>query len=301
MKNVDHLSAHTAEVFKEAFGRSSIKTRVNDILGEAIELSRFTDIKNFREELGDIIASCFVAAEELGVSVEVLLQENWEKIKNRRVQYKSMGRKINVALMGGAFDPIHLGHIQVAKTVLKAAKEFDEVWLCPCYKSVYGKKMENAEHRLRMCELAIDDPRIKVFDYEIANKFGGTTLHFMNTLNEDPLYKDTYRFAFIMGMDNANHAEDWFQWEELEKRVRFVVAPRKGETVDVSRNPWYLSAPHVFLAGENIMELSSTEIRAGFKGGFHQGFFDERLYPAVTEYIFDNKLYGCSDLLDDMD
>ena len=63
-------------------------------------------------------------------------------------------RKIKIALYGGAFNPIHAGHIGVAKFVLNTNKLCHEVWLVPCDRHINDKNLVNASHRLAMCRLA---------------------------------------------------------------------------------------------------------------------------------------------------
>lgn len=289
--DVNELQAKTAALFREAFGRTSLKDRTDDILNEAIEVNRFVDLDHLKEELGDLAASLLTACEELGVSFQDLVEQNHEKIIRRKAQYQSMGRKLNVALLGGSFDPIHDGHIGVAKTILKMSREFDEVWLVPCNNSLHGKKLESGDHRIAMCEAAITDPRIKVFDYEIKNDLGGSTLNLINRLNDDPAYKDQYSFAFIIGADNALNTHEWVGWEELERRCQFVVVPRPGQVIAPGMH-WFLKAPHIFLDPEEQDEISSTSIRHSIANDPTLEEASHWLDPKVLHYITQNNLYG---------
>jgi len=153
-----------------------LKARLADILGEAIELSRATDFTNIDEEAGDCLASLLALHAECKLDPEQTLRACLEKINRRRGQYDALGHKLKVALLGGAFDPPTLGHIAVAKLVLDATNEFDEVWLTPCFKHMYNKQMSSAADRLTMCKIAAQgDGRIKTFDYEIKNQLAVDT------------------------------------------------------------------------------------------------------------------------------
>ena len=209
-------------------------------------------------------------------------------------QYKTLSRKTKVAILGGAFNPIHNSHIQLAQFVLNAAGEFDEIWLMPCANHMYNKDMVSPEHRLKMCELAAKkDARIKAFDYEIKNNLKGETYYFFKRLKEEKELTEKYQFAMIIGLDNANTFDKWVNYQDLERLAQFVVVPRKG----VVRNPdvdWYLKPPHIFLNREtNIQEVSSTEIREFFdkdtiiKREKTLTYLDEDVY----KYILKNKLY----------
>jgi nicotinate-nucleotide adenylyltransferase len=259
-------------------------------MGEAIELCRSIDTKNRKEEAGDLMSSLLQLMNEEGWEVDILVKECLEKINRRQSQYKTLGRKIKIALLGTAADPITNGHIQVAQFVLNTSKTFDEAWILPCFSHLYNKKMASPKDRLNMCELAVQvDGRIKVFDYEIKNKLSGETYHTAVSLINEDFAKDKYDFSFIIGLDNANTFDKWVNYEHLEQMVRFVVVPRKGVERDKKVN-WYLKPPHIFIETDNfpVMDISSSLIRKNIKEGIScEGLID----PKVEKYIISKNLY----------
>ena len=308
MSNKDKdLQKKINRVYTTIFGRTPLKQRLDDIQKESFELCRYLDLKSLKEETSDLLGTLYQLCNECDWSVEELIEMNISKIKRRRKQYKSLGRKTQVAILGGAFDPITRGHIQVAQLVLNQSMVFDEVYLMPCYNHVYNKKMESPTRRLEMCEIAAKvDGRIKVFDYEIANKFSGETYNLAKRLLEDKKYKDTHSFSFIIGLDNANTFDSWVNYEELERLVRFVVVPRTGEKPKRGVN-WYLKEPHLFIEpDEPLMEISSTAVRRAFEllsiGSTRTELnrdilndpktsFNVGLNPEVREYILHHRFY----------
>jgi nicotinate-nucleotide adenylyltransferase len=282
------------ETFEKNFGYTPLGERIKDIQREFFELMKWQDVKNLKEEAGDLLASLIQLHNESGWDVEENLNNTLDKINSRYLQYKSLGRKTKVAIFGGAFNPITNGHIQTAQFVLNTSGEFDEVWLMPAYKHMYGKKMVDAEHRLRMCELASEiDGRIKVFDYEIRNELAGETFNFFKRLKKEETLNERYHFSMIIGLDNANIFDKWVNYQELERMVRFVVIPRKGVERDMNVD-WYLKEPHIFLNNENdIIEVSSTEIRGilNQEGIAKYKELEGKLHPDVIRYIYNHKLY----------
>jgi nicotinate-nucleotide adenylyltransferase len=302
------------KTFTEAFGTTPLTQRLDDILGEAIELSRYTDLKNLREETGDLLASTLQLVNECGWDVGELIQENRDKIRKRQLQYKSLGRKKKIALLGGAFDPIHKGHIELAQFVLNTSKTFDEVWLMPCYQHMYNKQMESAEHRLEMCRIAAqNDGRLKVFDFEIEQKLSGETYNMVKRLQDTDQAKHECDFSVIMGLDNANTFSNWVNYEELERMIRFVVVQRQGYEID-PKVDWYLKTPHIFLGDAAINNMSSTRIRSVLarreqqvenmlrhiplehanekvKEGIEKAI-GYGIDPEVLNYIYENNLYA---------
>lgn len=290
---VNELQQRIATVFKKAFGTTPLRQRLDDIQKEIFELCRYTDLKNLKEETGDALSSLIQLANEAGWSVEELVEGNLQKIDSRIKQYKSLGRKIYVCILGGAFDMVTLGHFEVAKHILNTSRTFDEVWFSPCYSHIYGKEMEPSEHRLAMCQLVADkDGRMKVFDYEIRNQLVGETYHFVKRLLDEDFAKDQYDFSMAIGMDNANTFADWVNYQDLERMMRFVVVPRKGEVQDPTVR-WYLEKPHIYLLpdeGNPIRQISSTELREWV--GTDVDRAKEHLDFDVFDYIKEHKLYG---------
>ena len=119
------------DIYKEAFIKTPLTMRLKDIEKEFKELINYTDNENLVEEASDLLGTVVQLHNELGISVEDSLKRNIEKITRRLPQYKSYGRKINVAILGGAFNPPTKAHIQAAQFVLNTSRWADEVWLMP--------------------------------------------------------------------------------------------------------------------------------------------------------------------------
>ncbi|MFA5670639.1 MAG: nicotinate-nicotinamide nucleotide adenylyltransferase [Candidatus Dojkabacteria bacterium] len=164
--------------------------------------------------------------------------------------------KTKTAIIGGAFDPIHNGHIAMAKAVLEQG--FDEVLIQPCYNSMFGKDMTPDFHRLMMCYAAVYDldRRIKVSDWEIRNKFAGGTIDFIDQYVKE---RPDIDLTFVIGMDNALCINKWKNWETLVNVVgKFLVIARPGYEAPV--DAWFTKSPHSFLSIE-MPDISSTQIR----------------------------------------
>jgi nicotinate-nucleotide adenylyltransferase len=251
---------------------------------------KWQDVQNLKEETGDLLSSLIKLCSESGWDTEELIKNTLKKIDSRAEQYKTLGRKTRVAILGGSFNPIHVSHIQLAQFVLNTSGQFDEVWLMPNYSSIAGKHLADSEHRLNMCKLAAKcDNRIKVFDYEIKNQLKGETYYFFKRLKEEKELTENFQFAMIIGLDNANTFDKWVNYKELERLAQFVVVPRKGIERDLSVN-WYLQKPHIFLNGETpIMDISSTKLRELLNNNSSEvlNYLDNNVY----NYIIENNLY----------
>jgi nicotinate-nucleotide adenylyltransferase len=284
--------------FREYFGYSSLNERLKDIQDEFFELMKWRDVKNLKEETGDLLSSLIELCSESGWDAEELINDTLKKIEGRAEQYKTLGRKTKVAILGGAFDPIHNGHIKLAQLVLNTLGVFDEIWLMPAYNHLYNKDMVSPEHRLNMCKLSIkNDRRIKIFDYEIKNKLKGETYYFFKKLREEKELTEKYQFSMIIGLDNANTFDKWVNYQELEKMAQFVVVPRAGVQRKLDVN-WYLQKPHIFMSNENsITEISSTMLRTLLndsvdgKNRVNEAEILNYMDKNVYDYIIKNNLY----------
>jgi nicotinate-nucleotide adenylyltransferase len=289
------LQPQIDEVYSKAFGSTPLRERLDIIMGEAIELRNFRDVKNLREETGDILTAVIQLATESGWDARQLILENLEKINRRQIQYRSQSRKTRVGIFGGAYNPITIGHVKAMEFILKACSNFDEIWCLPCYDHKFGKDMVSSKHRLAMCRLAVaHNPRLKVFDYEIRNKLAGETYTFVKRLLDEPFSKDKYEFSMIIGLDNANTMDTWVNWKILIDMIPFVVVQRAG----IERNKkvnWYLKEPHMYLEQEeDIPLISSTEVRALLQTRDRFGVGRpamKHLGEEIMYYIENNNLY----------
>ncbi len=185
-----------------------------------------------------------------------------------------------IGLFGGTFDPVHSGHITVAK---EAADQYglDQVLLVPAAAPPHkhGAAAAPYEDRLRMVELACQgDPRLVASRLE-ENRIPSYTLDTVRAVKgslgqDDELY-------FIIGADAFNEITTWHRWEDLLREVQFIVATRPGH--DYEEPP----GARVHRLDTLALPVSSSEIRARLAAGESP----PELPPAVREYILAKGLY----------
>lgn len=198
---------------------------------------------------------------------------------------------IEIAILGGAFDPITKGHIDVTNFVLKYCRGLHQVWIMPCFQHMYQKHMADAKHRLAMCELAKGGDSIQVSPYEVDRQITGSTYDTVCSLIKE--FGERHRFSIIIGMDNANNFKYWDRSQELRDLVRFIVVPRARIRPDSSVD-WYQRGPHLDLSryGEygEILDTSSTMVRCWLRSKDWTSL-EKHLDPRVLDYIRENYLY----------
>jgi nicotinate-nucleotide adenylyltransferase len=129
-------------------------------------------------------------------------------------------------VLGGTFDPPHLGHLQVATTVLGAGL-VDEVWMVPCLTHRFGKAPVPFHHRVAMCEqLAGEDPRIKVSEIEAELNRPGYTLDLVELLMAR--HPDT-AFRLIAGTDIYHERNKWHRYDDVAELAPPIYVERRGQ------------------------------------------------------------------------
>jgi nicotinate-nucleotide adenylyltransferase len=131
-----------------------------------------------------------------------------------------------IGLLGGSFDPVHVGHLQLARDAL-AHLPLDEVRFVPAAHPWQKGRVADAAHRARMVQLAIArEPRCVLDMHEIER--GGTT-YTIDTLRE--LRAGAWRDAalvLIMGSDQFERFDTWRDWQAIGDLAHLAVAQRAG-------------------------------------------------------------------------
>lgn len=196
-----------------------------------------------------------------------------------------------VGIMGGTFNPVHIGHLIIAE---KAREQFklDKVLFMPCGTPYMKDRSEllSADIRAEMVSLAISsNPFFELSVIEIEKK-GSTytyeTLEYLRSENPDTEY------YFILGADSLWTIADWREPEKIFKNCRILAAIRDDKsTKDMEEQIELLNnkfGADIFLLHTGHVEISSSSIRNSVLN-------DESIRYLVPEivynYIIENKLY----------
>lgn len=183
---------------------------------------------------------------------------------------------IKTGIFGGSFNPIHNGHISLAKQIKKIAK-LDEIWFVV---SPHNPLKDSAElmsdnDRLQMVRLAVEDePGLVASDCEFKLPRPSYMLHTLQNLSKD--FPDR-EFTLIIGADNWLCFDKWFGYNEILERYKIIVYPREGSKLKAEELP-----QGVKLVDTELYNVSSTQIRKMMK----EGKSIDKLVPAkVSAYI----------------
>ncbi len=282
------LQQLVAESFRKHFGSTPVEERVADVQRQTSKLSRYIDTQSLRDAAGDLLCAVLQLANEHQWDADALIRETLERIDRRHETYKEFGRRLRVGILGGAFDPIHLGHLELSRIALESGL-VDEVWWMPCYSHLAGKRMASPEHRLAMCHAAAEGiPGVRVFDFEIRHRYQDEIYHLAKRLVADEEIESRYVLHFLIGRDNVESMHAWANFESL-KRLMPVLVIASHDLPEPPSDAWYRVKPHHYIARPTRFDSSSTAIRRGIACGDPN--VEKLLPPHVLQYIREHELY----------
>jgi len=197
---------------------------------------------------------------------------------------------MRVGVLGGTFDPIHIGHLVSAEEAWVELKLERVVFIpagLPPHK--LDHVMSPVEHRLAMVELAIaSNPHFAVSRIDI-DRFGPCY-----TVDTIELLRDEWgpgvKIYFIMGSDSLLDILTWHNPRRLIRLCRFAVVSRPGYQVDLDELDALLPgvASRVHMLNAPQLAISSTDIQRRVREGLSIKY---QVPEAVEDYIYQHKLY----------
>lgn len=215
-----------------------------------------------------------------------------------------MSKPVDFIFFGGAFDPPHIGHLQVALFLQQSFKDIP-IHIVPNLNSPFKGDLATAfKHRLAMCNTLFKDQK-NIFVDDIESKTGGInyTLTTLQKMIKDEVGKNP---ALVIGDDQLEQFEKWKDHQKILELVTLVVIPRVKTPKEILDKIKFLSQSKLsfieeggifkekvlgfYIVGDRLSAASSTECR----NGFSETSQDDKLLdltPEVKKYIEENRLY----------
>lgn len=206
-----------------------------------------------------------------------------------------------LGLLGGSFNPVHIGHLRVAIEA-QSLLGIERVALLPAPQApLKGAPSVSIAHRTAMLNLAVAGlPGLSVDTREIERSGPAYTVDTLLALREE--VGPSVALIFIMGADSLHNLARWSRWEQLLELANIAVMARPGEAQVIAEpvSSWLAKyrcaaerlcqqpAGGVALLEQSPLAISSTAIRADIHAGRNVRFL---LPDAVIEYIARNDLY----------
>lgn len=196
----------------------------------------------------------------------------------------------NIAILGGSFDPIHIGHIIAGQCVLDT-ELIDEIWVMPTGNPPHKVLSQTLNRqRFELCKRAVENiDGFSVSDFELNRSGKVYSVDTFDLLKKD--YVDI-KFWLIIGSDSVLNLEDWYDAKRLLTIGNFIVVDRGGFDVNMTKTQinklkstyeadfMYVKMP--------LIELSSTHIRQRVKECLSIRY---RVPESVEKYINEEGLY----------
>ena len=168
---------------------------------------------------------------------------------------------IKTGIFGGSFNPIHNGHISLARQ-LKEKAGLDEVWLMVSPQNPMKQQTDllSDETRIQMARLALEhETGIVASDYEMHLPKPSYTWLTLQSLSRD--FPDR-QFVLMIGGDNWSIFDKWYHADDILRNYHVVVYPRRDE------QPVEKDLPAtVTMVEAELLDISSTEIRQRIRKG----------------------------------
>lgn len=214
-----------------------------------------------------------------------------------------------LGLLGGTFDPVHAGHVALARAAL-AAIPLIRVEMIPAGSPWQKSGISSGEHRLNMLRLAVEyEPRLRVNTTELCRMGATYTIDTVRHLREET--GPAMPLVLILGADQWQNLTTWRSWKSLTDYVHLAVCNR-ADTVPTASNPaqraWaeprlttaasltetpaggiahFTMPPHLASATEIRRAIGTRPFPEAMK------HLEGWLAAGVAQYIRQHHLYGC--------
>ncbi len=193
----------------------------------------------------------------------------------------------HLGILGGTFDPIHIGHLVLASYAMDAL-DLDDIWFMPAQPPPHKQgEITPVQHRVAMCELAVSlDRRFSLSELDLTDSAPSYTVDLLSRVREATPESDLF---FLLGADSLASLPTWKNPEGILELARIGVVERPGTTIDTRTIAAVPGLDSRLLQFESpLIDLSSTEIRARRMRGQSITY----LVPeAVEDYIVEHGLY----------
>lgn len=190
---------------------------------------------------------------------------------------------MRIGLFGGSFNPIHYGHIRLARQLLALAA-LDEVWFVVSPQNPLKQQNDllDDDLRLQMVEMALQREKgLRASDIEFRLPRPSYTWNTLQKLRQEHPGDE---FTLLIGGDNWERFPLWYRADDIVRNYNIVVYPRTGSDIDERQLP-----PTVHIVRTRRINISSTMVRQRIALGQTLS----RLVPkAVADFIEKKRLYA---------
>lgn len=197
---------------------------------------------------------------------------------------------MNIGIFGGAFNPIHNGHLNLADIYYKNL-HLDKLIFIPTCKPPHktDECLASGEDRVNMLKLAIESLPYEISTVEFNRQGKSYTF---DTLNELKKIYPNDRFYLIIGADQFLTFDKWYRYRDILEMVTLCTSARENEQEKLLISNFAKELgieDNYYLSTQPVLRVSSSQIRNGVKNGSD---VSSLLPKKVLKYILEKGLYG---------
>lgn len=222
-----------------------------------------------------------------------------------------MDQRKRIAIYGGTFDPVHVGHLEIARSVSQLFA-IDEFLFVPALTAPHkvNREVSSPLHRYAMLALATQtDPMLLVSTFEMDEPARRYTVDTLNHFRSE--FEGVADLFFVMGADSWTEITTWREWEKLLTMANLIVVTRPGAEFSVRHvgpdvagrvvdlrgkandgDPAMvaLDGQKIFVTDAVMLDVSATQVRKTARENPVEGL-DKLVPPSVANYIRKYRLY----------
>tara|TARA_X000001036_G_scaffold293455_1_gene272719 strand:- start:10 stop:609 length:600 start_codon:yes stop_codon:yes gene_type:complete len=179
-------------------------------------------------------------------------------MNNLQIAFNQYAINYTVGLLGGSFNPPHLGHVHISKLAIRKFGLSEIFWIYTKRNPLKAKIPESIENRLKKSIKLVSDPRIKFSDLELKNHFHYSVemLQYLKRKNSRT------NFIWIMGEDSLLYFHLWKNWEWIANNYKIGVLARDNSRAAVNSSVFASKFKHFRLHSSNSIALMSAKAPA---------------------------------------
>jgi nicotinate-nucleotide adenylyltransferase len=209
-----------------------------------------------------------------------------------------------IGLLGGTFDPVHIGHLEIAKILLKKI-DFLEIQFIPCHIPPHRENPNTSSyHRLNMVKLTIEnEKKLAINDIELKKDTPSYTIDTLKSLHQE---NPDATLCFIIGSDAFSAMQTWKEWESILNYCHIIIVKRVGFPLILEPEldaAYKQNLTHhlegltqhpsgkIYYSDITLPDINATNIREALKSE-NKEYYLSVLPKSVLQYIQKNKLYN---------
>ena len=185
---------------------------------------------------------------------------------------------MNIAVLGGRFDPPHIWHFWTCQQVLENIKGIDQVWYMPDKANAFRPIATSYDERAEMLRF-METGRLRLSTMAFMGPSVTYTIDIVRELNKNTSNK----YFWMVGSDIMSEVNRWREYQKLSKIIQFLVFPRKDYPIKSMPAGFQRVPGHLLLSN-----VSSSLIRERVKADLP---IKGLVFPEIEKYIKERKLY----------